>query len=79
MEENNQEVEVLTERPKNTFFYIIIVEAVTALIILTTVFIMKNFFKPSYNRFYKWYQQSFGSTTDIGEVLGEIGGGNDEV
>lgn len=72
MEENFvNEVESIKEK-RNTFFYIIIIEAITVAIIFTSLVCIKYFFKNEYKKFYDWYENSFLCETDINEVLGEI-------
>ncbi len=54
------------------FIKIIILQCVLTVIILSSVFVIKYFFKGTYKELKSWYTENIAVDTDIYEVLGEI-------
>lgn len=76
------EEEIINTTPKkniNSFFYIIIVEAITVTVILLSILVLKSFFKENYKKFYKWYENTFLTETNVTDIIEEASGEGYEI
>lgn len=65
------EEDIIKPKPKGQLANIIITEAICVAVILLTVLITKYFFKSTYTKLEKIYEQQICADTDINEVIGE--------
>ena len=78
----NMEEEIVNPTPKkniNAFFYIIIVEAITVTVMLLSILVLKSFFKGNYQKFYKWYENTFLTETSVTDIIEEASGDGYEI
>ena len=76
------EEEIVNPTPKkniNAFFYIIIVEAITVTVMLLSILVLKSFFKGNYQKFYKWYENTFLTETSVTDIIEEASGDGYEI
>lgn len=61
-----------TKEQSGYFIKIIILQCIFTVIILSSVLVVKYFFKSTYTEFKEWYTDNIAVDTDIYEVLGEV-------
>lgn len=71
------EKDILKPPKRDKLMHIIITQGICVLLILLTVFIVKSFFKTTYEELKTWYSETFQVDIDINQVMS--GGEEDEV